>query len=66
MQRTRRAERSVQPLPHGHMEGVSVKNLEKPPSGEKQGELRVSGTWSRISFWLLVSAVCGRAVTEPL
>ena len=57
MQRTRRAEHSVQPLPHGHMEGVSVKNLEKPPSGEKQGELRASGIWSRILFWPVVSAV---------
>ena len=57
MQRTRRAERSVQPLPHGHMEGVSVKNLEKPPSGEKQGELRVSETCSRILFGPFVSSV---------
>ena len=28
----------AQPLPCEHMEGVSIKNLERPPSGEKQGE----------------------------
>ena len=53
MQRTRRAERSAQPLPRGHMKGAPNKNRERPPSGEKQGELRVSGTWSRMSIGLL-------------
>ena len=57
MQRTRRAERSAQPLPRGHMKGAPNKNRERPPSGEKQGELGVSGTWSRILFGPLVSAV---------